>query len=172
MARDIEGKTALLSRDAIATSAISAKDPAAKAPAAADSRGKRLVFLAVSIAVAAVTGSMAGGLAALGLIRPLAEVVEAVPMTGAYETRVLQGAITVLRTDLAALKTSVELDAEITNAQLAKLGERLDRIDRPQAAREVTGSTSRCRPSSPDGSCATRTAARRSPKATTWERWK
>ena len=165
MTRDIEGNAAAPSGGAITTSAIWAKGPEAKAlhPLAAlaiDPRTKRVAFLTALIAIAALAGAMAGALAAWGLMRPAARAVDAAPIGTSDETRVLQGAITVLRSDLAELKTSVEADARSTNAQFARLGERFDRIDRPQGARETTGSVSRCRSSSKDGSCVTPVAAR------------
>lgn len=110
-------------------------------PVLADSeRTKRFALLAGAVAIAAAAGAMAGAFGASGLMWA-AEVAEAAPMPSMVdETRALQSAITQLQTDLAALKTGIEAGAKSTNGQLAKIAERLDRIDRPQAARETTGS--------------------------------
>jgi len=167
MTKDIEGS-------APAPSGAEGTTPAIEAPSAAkallaftaDPRAKRSALVGALIAVAAVTGAVAGALAATGFMRPAAEVVDTAPVPTLYDdTRILQGAITVLRADLMELKASVEAEASSTNAQLAKFGERFARIDRPKTARDITGSVNRCRPASKDGSCATPTTARRSPSA-------
>jgi hypothetical protein len=49
------------------------------------------------------------------------------------ETRALQQTIAQLRTDLAALKTSVEAGTKASNGQFAKVTERFDRVERAQA---------------------------------------
>jgi|SRR5215813_3701579 len=171
MTKDIEGSAPAPSGAGGTTPAIEAPS-AAKALLAftADPRAKRSALVGALIAVAAVTGAVtgavAGALAATGFMRPAAEVVDTAPVPTLYDdTRILQGAITVLRADLMELKASVEAEASSTNAQLAKFGERFARIDRPKTARDITGSVNRCRPASKDGSCATPTTARRSPSA-------
>jgi hypothetical protein len=168
MTKDIEGNAVAPSSDAITASAIGAKGPStAKALLAftADPRAKRIAHLGAPIAVAAVTGAVAGALVATAFMRPAAEVVDAAPVATLYDTRMLQGAITAVRSDLMELKASVEADASGINAQLAKFGERFARIDSPKTAREITGSVNRCRPSLKDGSCVTPIAPRRSPGA-------
>jgi hypothetical protein len=167
MTKDIEGNAAAPSGDAITTSATGTEGPGAKLrPAVASGpRAKRIALVGALIAVAAVTGAVAGALAATGFMRTAAEVVDTAPVATLYDTRMLQGAITLLRADLMELKASVEADASSTNAQLAKFGERFARIDRPKAAHQTTGSVSRCHPSAKDGSCITPIAARRAPGA-------
>jgi hypothetical protein len=100
--------------------------------------------LVASIAIAAATGSIAGALAALGLVQPVPHTAEAAPAATIYETRALQGSITQLRTELAALRTSADVASRSASGQLARIGERVDRIERVQAApaREATASIS------------------------------
>jgi hypothetical protein len=154
----IEGKSAAPSGDAITASAIEAKGAAtAKSllSIAISTRARRIALIAGSIAIVVVTGAGALGTSGLpglpafpelpglsGLLQPATETAEAAPMpTTVDETRQLQGEITRLRADLAAFKTSVEAGTKSTNAQVAKITERLDRIDRTQtASRETTGS--------------------------------
>jgi hypothetical protein len=164
MTKDIEGNAAAPSGDAIITSAIGTKSSVAKLrlAVARGRRAKRIALVGTLIAVAAVTGAVAGALVATGFMRPAAEVVDTAPVATLYDTRMLQGAITVLRADLMELKASVEADARSTNAQLARIGAR---IDRPKAAHQTTGSIRRCHPSSKDGSCVTPIAAQRAPGA-------
>jgi len=122
MIKDIEGNAATQSGAAGATLAIGAEGPStAKALLAftTDPRAKRIALFGAMIVVAALTGAAAGGLAAMGFMRPV-EVVNTEPVATIYDTRILDGAITLLRADLMALKASVEADASRTNAQLAK----------------------------------------------------
>lgn len=90
--------------------------------------------LAASIAIAiGVLGGALGSTALLWSSAPT-EVAEAAPMpTNVDETRALEGTLAHLRTDLAALKTSIDASAKGTNGQLARLTERLERAERAQA---------------------------------------
>jgi len=164
MTKDMEMSAAAPSGAAGGTiPAISAKGrSAAKALLAftAEPRAKHITVVGALIAVAALTGAVGGGLAVTGFMRAT-ETVE--PMATLYDTRMLQGAITVLRAEFMELKAGVEADASRTNAQLAKLEERFARIDRPKTARETTGSVNRCRTPSKDGSCVTPATTQRSP---------
>ena len=109
----------------------------ARSPELADSnppRGNRFVLLAASVAVAAAIGATAGALAAAGLLQPPSEVAEAAPMpTVVDETRALLAAVTQLKTELVAIKSSVDAGSKTTNGQFAKLAERFDRVERAQA---------------------------------------
>jgi hypothetical protein len=90
--------------------------------------------LAASIAIA--IGLLGGALGSTALFWSSAptEVAEAAPMpTDVDETRALEGTLAQLRTDLAALKTSIDASAKGTNGQLAKLAERVERSERAQA---------------------------------------
>src|SRR5262249_22777826 len=159
MTKDSEGSGAAPSGAGGTIPAMGAKGrSAAKALLAftANPRAKRIGLVGALIAVAAVTGAVGGGLAAIGVMRASGA---DEPMATLYDTRLLPGAITVLRAEFMELKAGVQADTSSTNAQLAKLEERLARIDRPK----TTGSVNRCRTSSKDGSCVTPAATQRSP---------
>ena len=120
MTKDIEGSAAAPSGAGGTIPAMGAKGrSAAKALLAftAEPRAKHITVVGALIAVAAVTGAVGGGLAVTGFMRAT-ETVE--PMATLYDTRMLQGAITVLRAEFMELKAGVEADASRTNAQLAK----------------------------------------------------
>ena len=82
------------------------------------------------LAAAIAIGILGGALGSFGLFWPSepTEVAEAAPMpTDIDETRALHSTLAQLRTELAALKTSVDTSAKGTNGQLAKLAERIER---------------------------------------------
>ncbi|MEA2988864.1 MAG: hypothetical protein QOG83_1575 [Alphaproteobacteria bacterium] len=107
---------------------------AAVASSEAPARASRFALLAACVAVAAACGSMAGALGASSLWRPAPATATAAAMaTTGDETRALQQTIAQLRTDLAALKTSVEAGTKASNGQFAKVTERFDRVERAQA---------------------------------------
>jgi hypothetical protein len=98
------------------------------------------------LAVAAVIGITAGVLGSTGYAY-LAPLVSAAP--AATQDPSVPATIAQLRAEVAALKTSIEASSRSTGAQLAKLGERFDRLERAQAAaaksdmlvaKETTGS--------------------------------
>jgi len=107
---------------------------------AMSTRTRRGALLAASVAIAAATGAMAGALSVSGFMRPAPEATEVAPVATIYETRALQGSITQLRSDLAAVKISVESATKSAGGQFARIAERFDRIDRsqPAPARETT----------------------------------
>jgi hypothetical protein len=109
--------------------------PAAPVSPAASVRINRFALLAASVAIAAAIGAMGGALGASGLMRSAeVEVAEAAPMpTIVDETRAVQTALTQLRADLAALKTSIDAGAKSANGQFAKITERFDRVERAQS---------------------------------------
>src|SRR5262249_10563455 len=103
MTKYIEGKAASPWGDAISVPVNGARAAPAKSTSA---RSKRGIVIATSVAIAAVIGAMAGAFSGNGLMQPKAEAPQAAPVATIYETRALQGAITQLRTDLSALKTT------------------------------------------------------------------
>jgi hypothetical protein len=109
--------------------------PAAKAvPASAastDSRSTRFALLAASVALASAVGAMAGALATSALVRSGTPVQTPV---AAVDLAPVQNSVANLRSELAAIKSSVESGSRNTNAQFAKFTARLERIDRAQAA--------------------------------------
>jgi len=110
------------------------------------------------LAAAAVVGLVAGALGATALpqIRPL--VFGAAPPPA--ETPSVTAAIAQMRADLAALKASTDATSRSTSAQLTRLSERFDRLERLQTAtnkadmvvaKETTGSIT---PQPPSGATA------------------
>jgi hypothetical protein len=100
--------------------------------------------LAASMAIAAALGAMGGALGASGLMQlgpaPTQEAAPAAAVDRSDETRAIRSALAQLRTDLGALKSSLEAGTKHTNGQLAsantqiaKMSERFDRIERAQA---------------------------------------
>jgi hypothetical protein len=96
---------------------------------AEESRSNRFALLAASVAFAGALGAMAGALGTSVFARGTAETsVAGVDLTP------VRDAIATLRTEIGAIKSSVETSNRNANAQLAKFNERLERIDRAQAA--------------------------------------
>jgi hypothetical protein len=111
--------------------------PASEPPVAAPARAHRFALLAASVGVAAALGAMGGALAATGLLRlgPTPSQAAAQPSAtiAAEEGRALQSTIAQLRSDLAALKSSVEAGTKNANGQFAKIADRFDRVEKAQA---------------------------------------
>jgi hypothetical protein len=138
--------------------------PAASAPSpkrASAWRGR-----IVPLAAAAVVGLVVGALGATALPQIDPVLFGAAPLPA--EAPSVTAAITQMRADLAALKTSSETTSRSTNAQLAKLSERFDRFERAQAAgsksdmavaKETTGSIAASPPPAPPLSAAPSAAA-------------
>jgi hypothetical protein len=75
-------------------------------------------------------------MAASGLMSPPPAPPPAAPVAAGNsgdEARALASSIAQLRTDLAALRTSVEGGTKVTNGQFSRISERFDRIERAQA---------------------------------------
>jgi hypothetical protein len=130
--------------------APASRDVIPLAPRAAGSASRRFskfTLLAASLVLASALGAMAGVLGATGVARlaPLfgGETASASEPSGP-ETTIAQ-----LRSDIAALKASVDTTSRTTGAQYNKLVERLDRAERVQSVatkadaaypKETTGS--------------------------------
>jgi hypothetical protein len=108
------------------------------APAAGHAARKfsKFTLLAASVVLASALGAMAGVLGATGVARlvPLfgGETATA-PQASTLETKVAQ-----LRSDIAALKASVDTTSRTTGTQYTKLVERLDRAERAQSVAQKT----------------------------------
>lgn len=116
------------------------EEPAIVPPAkavAGDSRSNRFALLAASVAFAGALGAMAGALGTSVFARPQPTV--DTPMA-AIDLTAVRDAIASLRTEITAIKSSVEVSNRNASAQFAKFTERLERIDRAQAASQTTGS--------------------------------
>ena len=106
--------------------------PAAAKAVANDSRANRFALLAASVAFAGALGAMAGALGTSVFARPGPGAGET-PMA-AIDLTAVRNSIASLRTELTAIKSSVDGINRNANAQFAKFTERLERIDRAQAA--------------------------------------
>lgn len=96
---------------------------------AARPRLSRVTVLAASIAISAALGSVVGALAAAAFVRPVAEPV-AVPTMIAHADK---NAIAKLTAEIASLKASVDSMAKNSNAQLARINERVERDEKAQS---------------------------------------
>jgi hypothetical protein len=108
------------------------------APAAGHASRKfsKFTLLAASIVLASALGAMAGVLGATGVAR-------LAPLFGdetapAPEAPSLQAALAELRSEVAALKVSVDATSRTTGTQYNKLVERFDRAERAQSAATKT----------------------------------
>lgn len=95
-------------------------------------RATRFTLLAAALALAAALGAMIGALAGYGLARPAATAAAA-GRTGMEDIQALKENVVQARTDLAALKLSMDSASRNVAAQITRIGERLDRVERAQA---------------------------------------
>jgi len=95
-------------------------------------RANRFTLLAAALALAAALGAMIGALAGYGLARPAATAAVA-GRTGMEDIQALKENVVQARTDFAALKLSMDSASHNVAAQITKIGERLDRVERAQA---------------------------------------
>ena len=99
-------------------------------------RTHRFPLLAASLVLAAALGAMVGGLVATALANRIGR---ATPPTivsaksSVEEMQALKEQVVQVRVDLAALKSSIDSGHRNANAQLTKIGERVERLDRTQA---------------------------------------
>jgi hypothetical protein len=100
----------------------------------------RFTVLAASLALAAALGAMVGALVAYGLARPGAIPAVAAGRTALEEIQALKENVVQARVELAALKLSIDSANRNTGAQLGRISERIDRVERSRPSR---------RPSSP-----------------------
>jgi hypothetical protein len=94
-------------------------------------RTGKIALLAASVALAAAFGAFAAGLAR----HSSAEPDPAIAALANIDINALQADIAHMRTELAALRTSVESVTRTTNTQLTKLGERLEKAQAEPAAK-------------------------------------
>jgi len=93
----------------------------------------RFTVLAASLALAAALGAMVGALVAYGLARPGAIPAVAAGRTALEEIQALKENVVQARVELAALKLSIDSANRNTGAQLTRISERIDRVERSQA---------------------------------------
>ncbi len=113
--------------------------PDAAAPAAAPGHSSRFVVLAASVAFAAAFGSFVGSVSGSGLAHVLYPAAAPAPVSN---TQNINDAVRALKLELGnTIKADLDNAARSANAQLAELGDRLDRMDpRASAAPDITGS--------------------------------
>ena len=92
-------------------------------------RARRLTPLAASITIAVVVGALAGSLATAGL----GSLWTSEPATQSADAKPLHDAIARINADLAALKNAIDSSGKTANAQLTRLGDRFDRLERGQS---------------------------------------
>src|SRR6516225_5343231 len=111
-----------------------ATDHAAPEPAeeSASPYVSRFTVLAASLALAAALGAMVGALVAYGLARPGA-IPAIAGRTALEEIQALKENVVQARVELAALKLSIDSANRNTGAQLTRISERIDRVERSQA---------------------------------------
>jgi hypothetical protein len=97
----------------------------------------RFTVLAASLALAAALGAMVGALVAYGLARPGAIPAVAVGRTALEEIQTLKENVVQARVELAALKLSIDSANRNAGAQLTRISERIDRVER---SKDVAGS--------------------------------
>jgi len=116
-----------------------AADAAAPEPAEENAAPyvSRFTVLAASLALAAALGAMVGALVAYGLARPGAIPAVAVGRTALEEIQTLKENVVQARVELAALKLSIDSANRNSGAQLTRISERIDRVER---SKDVTGS--------------------------------
>ncbi len=113
------------------------------APAGGRAYRGKFILLAASLVLAAALGAMAGVLGATGVARLAGEPATVQQPTG------LQTSVAQLRSEIAALKASVDASGRNAGAQYSKLVERFDRVEHMQSVatktdaalpKDVTGS--------------------------------
>ena len=99
----------------------------------ASASSNRFPLLAASLAVAAALGAMVGGLVATSVVRSAPPAVVA-SKSGLEDVQALKEQVVQVRVDLAALKASIDAGHRNANAAFTRIGERVDRIERPIGA--------------------------------------
>ena len=93
----------------------------------------RFTLLAASLALAAGLGGTIGALVTTSLARPDATPVAFAGRTGLEEFQALKENVVQARVELAAIKAGIDASNRNAAAQLTRIGERIDRIERQQA---------------------------------------
>ncbi len=106
--------------------------PGFPGPIVVRARMSRVVVLAVAMALAAAAGSTVGAMAASMFVKPQPLTVDDAK---SIEVNNLRGVITQLSAEMASLKAAIENNAKASNAQFAKLGERVERAQSEPAQR-------------------------------------
>jgi len=102
-----------------------------------NAHSSRFMMLAASVAFAAAFGSFVGSLSGTGLLHVLSPSPQ--PAAGAALSTEAMREMKLELTELAAIKSNLDTTTRSTSTQLAKLSDRLDKIDQ-HASAEITGS--------------------------------
>ncbi len=118
---------------------VDEEEIAGEPEAAAPGPSSRFIVLAASVAFAAAFGSFVGSVSGSGLAHVLYPATAPAP---ASNTQSINDAVRALKLELSnTIKADLDNAARSANAQLAKLGDRLDRLDpRGDASPDTTGS--------------------------------
>lgn len=101
-------------------------------------RQKRHALLAASVTLAAALGAVVGAVASGGFSKPAPQM----NVATIEDRKALEQSIAKLTSQVTTLKTSLETVNKTAHAQIAKISERADRIERNASAELVTGSIS------------------------------
>lgn len=101
-------------------------------------RQKRHALLAASVTLAAAFGAVVGAVASGGFSKPAPQV----NVATIEDRKALEQSIAKLTSQVTTLKTSLDATNKTAHAQIAKISERADRIERNASAELVTGSIS------------------------------
>jgi hypothetical protein len=99
----------------------------------AQARVGRFTLLAACLALAAALGGMVGALTAYSLARPVRTAAIALDKITPEELQALKENVVQARVELAALKVTIDASNRNASTQVAKIGERLERMERTAA---------------------------------------
>lgn len=117
--------------EAAAGSSFTADDTFARRQGArASLRRRRMMAMSAVIAVAAVCGAAGGSLATLALGRASAP--QETKVAAVDETAPLRDAVARVTTDINGLKADLDRTGKTRTAQIGKLGDRLDKVEKSQ----------------------------------------
>ncbi len=101
-------------------------------------RQKRQALLAASVAIAGAVGAVTGAVLSSGFALSTPQTT----IAAAEERKAMEQTIAQLTKDVTTLRTGLEIANKSAHAQIAKIAERADRIERTVSAELVTGSIS------------------------------
>jgi hypothetical protein len=110
---------------------VAAEMPEPAVAPAPQQRSSRFPLLAAAIALAASLGALGGSLAGAGIVRLMPAA--AAPSANTAEIRDLARTMREQLAEISTIKATLDNAARGTNAQFAKLGERLDKVEHAQA---------------------------------------
>jgi hypothetical protein len=141
-----------------AARASAAESQAALAPAprfAIKARHKRNALLAASVAVAAALGAIVGAVASGGFSTPLPRT----DVASVEERKAMEKSIAHLSREITTLKASIEAANKSAHTQIAKIGERFDRVAQKETTGSIATPASALAPAPPQTTATTQTTA-------------